>query len=61
MGLGAGVISYILINSDNKNLYSKTKKNISFDTRLVRKTSSNFYLSVGGKFQQTTTLDLNQC
>ena len=47
--LGAGMTSYILINSDNKNLYSKTKKNISFDTRLVRKTSSNFYLSLGGK------------
>ena len=47
-GLGSGVISYILINSDNKNLYSKTKKNIIFDTRLVRKTNSNFYLSVGG-------------
>ena len=34
-GLGAGVISYILLNSDNENLYSKKKKNISFDTRLL--------------------------
>ena len=54
--LGARVTSYILINSDNKNLYSKTKKNISFDTRLTRKTSSNFYLSVGGKISTNYNL-----
>ena len=46
---GAGVTSYILLNSDNKNLYSKTKKNLIFDTKLTRKTSSNFYFSAGGK------------
>ena len=41
--------SYILINSDNKKIYSKTKKNLSFDARLVRKTSKNLYLSLAGK------------
>ena len=46
---GAGVTSYILLNSENKNLYSKTKKNLIFDTRLIRKTTSNFYFSAGGK------------
>ena len=46
---GAGVTSFILLNSDNKNLYSKTKKNLSFDTRFIRKTNSHFYFSVGGK------------
>ena len=46
---GAGVTSYILLNSDNKNLYSKTKKNLIFDTKLTRKTSSNFYFSAGGR------------
>ena len=56
MGFRCSVTSYILINSDNKNLYSKTKKNISFDTKLVRKTNSNFYLSLGGKISTNYNL-----
>ena len=45
---GAGVTSYILLNSENKNLYSNTKKNIRLDTRLTRKTTANYYFSIGG-------------
>ena len=43
--------SYILLNSDNKNLYSKTKKNLIFDTKLIEKQVQIFIFLQEEEFQ----------